>query len=40
MAKLGDLVFYVDKHKNIYEKQNDKYPAMELNEFLEELKNL
>lgn len=40
MVQLGDFIFYVDKYKDVYEKQNDKYPIMDINEFLEELKNI
>lgn len=40
MVQLGDIIFYVDKDKDVYEKQNDKYPIMDINEFLEELKNI
>lgn len=40
MVKIDDIVFYVDKFKHVYEKQNDKYPVMTFEEFLEELKNM
>jgi hypothetical protein len=40
MVKIGDIVFYVDKYRHVYEKQNDKYPVMSFEELLEELKNI
>jgi hypothetical protein len=40
MVKIGDIVFYVDKYRHVYEKQNDKYPVMSFEELLEELKNM
>lgn len=47
MAKIGDLVFYVDKHKYVYEKQNDKYPLvnddntpMSINDVLTAIENM
>lgn len=40
MVKIGDIIFYVDKHKYVYEKQNDKYPAMTIDELLMEIQNM
>ena len=39
-VRIGDITFYVDKHLWVYEKQNDKYPAMSFEELLDEIKNM